>query len=90
MTPKYSPILRLLKKNIHKVVIPKKIFIFLKTQKNNEIQNLNQKKKDRAYVCMKISEYPPPHPHPPPSPPGKILFLIFNSLKIFNFRFLIF
>ena len=46
-------------KNIHKVFIPKKIFIFLKTQKNIEIQNFEPKKMDRAYVCMKISEYPP-------------------------------
>ena len=38
---------------------PKKIFIFLKTQKNIEIQNFEPKKMDRAYVCVKISEYPP-------------------------------
>ena len=39
--------------------IPKKIFIFLKTQKNIEIQKFDPKKMDQAYVCMKISEYPP-------------------------------
>ena len=39
---------------------PKKIFIFLKTQKNIEIQNFEPKKMGRAYVCVKISEYPPP------------------------------
>ena len=39
--------------------IPKKIFIFLKTQKNIEIRKFDPKKMDRAYVCMKISEYPP-------------------------------
>ena len=39
---------------------PKKIFIFLKTQKNIEIQNFEPKKMGRAYVCVKIPEYPPP------------------------------
>ena len=38
---------------------PKKVFIFLKTQKNIEIQNYEPKKMGRAYVCVKISEYPP-------------------------------
>ena len=38
---------------------PKKIFIFLKTQKNIEIQDFEPKKMGRAYVCVKISEYPP-------------------------------
>ena len=42
---------------------PKKIFIFLKTPKNIEIQNFEPKKMDRAYVCVKISEYPPWGPH---------------------------
>ena len=36
----------------------KKILIFLKTQKNIEIQNFEPKKMGRAYVCVKISEYP--------------------------------
>ena len=44
-----------------------KIFIFLKTPKNIEIQN-------RAYVCVKISEYPPP-----PPPPGWIFSYRFYS-----------
>ena len=35
------------------------MFIFLKTQKNIKIQNFEPQKMDRAYVCMKISEYPP-------------------------------
>ena len=39
--------------------IPQKIFIFLKTQKHIEIQKFDPKKMDRAYVYMKISEYPP-------------------------------
>ena len=38
---------------------PQKIFIFLKTPKNIEIQNFEPKKIARAYVCVKISEYPP-------------------------------
>ena len=36
-----------------------KILIFLKTPKNIEIQNCEPKKMGRAYVCVKISEYPP-------------------------------
>ena len=38
---------------------PPKIFIFLKTPKNIEIQNFEPQKIARAYVCVKISEYPP-------------------------------
>ena len=38
---------------------PQKILNFLKTQKNIEIQNFEPKKMGRAYVCVKISEYPP-------------------------------
>ena len=45
---------------------PPKIIIFLKTPKNIEIQNFEPKKMGRAYVCEKISEYPPPTPPPPP------------------------
>ena len=60
MSSKNSPILWWPQKNIHKIFIPQKIFIFLKTPKNIEIQNFEPKKMDRAYVCMKISEYPPP------------------------------
>ena len=47
-------------KNIHKIFIPPKIFIFLKPPKNIEIQYFVPKKIARAYVCVKISEYPPP------------------------------
>ena len=51
---------------IHKIFIPPKIFIFLKTQKYIEIQNFEPKKKKkkiaRAYVCVKKTEYPPPPP----------------------------
>ena len=47
-------------KNIHKIFIPQKILIYLKTPKNTEIQNFEPKKIARADVCVKISEYPPP------------------------------
>ena len=50
------------KKNIHKTFIPQKILIFRKTPKNIEIQNFEPQRMTRAYVCMKISEYPPPLP----------------------------
>ena len=36
---------------------PQKIFIFLKTKNNIEIQNFESQKMDRAYVCVKISEF---------------------------------
>ena len=52
-------------KNIHKIFISQKIFIFLKTPKNIEMQNFEPQKMARAYVSVKISEY-----HPPPPPPG--------------------
>ena len=42
--------------------IPQKIFIFLKTPKNIEIQKFEPQKITRAYVCIKISEYTPPSP----------------------------
>ena len=45
---------------------PQKIFIFLKTPKNIEIQNFEPKKIGRAYVCVKISEYPHPLGFAPP------------------------
>ena len=57
-------------KNIHKISIPQKIFIFLKTPKNIEIQNFEPQKMGRVYVCVKISEYPPPPPPIPPPPLG--------------------
>ena len=62
-------------KNLHKIFIPQKIYFFLKTPKNIEIQNFEPQKMTRAYVCMKISEYPPP-----PPPPGlRLVFFIFYS-----------
>ena len=61
MTTKYKPILWWPQKNIDKIFIPQ--IFFLKTPKNIEIQNFDpppkKKKMTRAYVCMKISEYPP-------------------------------
>ena len=63
--PQTSPILWWPQKISTKSSYPKKILIFLKTRKNIEIQNLEPPKMGRAYVCVKISEYPPP-----PTPPG--------------------
>ena len=42
-------------KNIHFSENPQKILI----------QNFEPQKMGRAYVCVKISEYPPPHTHTP-------------------------
>ena len=47
-------------KNIHNIFIPPKLFIFLKTPKTLKIKISNPLKMARAYVCMKISENPPP------------------------------
>ena len=69
--PQTSPISWWPQKNIHKIFIPQKIFIFLKTQRNIEIQNFEPPKMVRAYVCVKISEYPPL----PPPPPGPKLYM---------------
>ena len=43
--------------NLH---TPKNIH-FSETPKNSEIQNFEPQKMTRAYVCMKIPEYPHPH-----------------------------
>ena len=48
MTPKKYP------QNLH----TRKNIYFSENQKNIEIQNIEPKKMTRAYVCMKISEYP--------------------------------
>ena len=50
--PKKYPQNLHIQKNIHFSENPQKI----------EIQNFEQKKIARAYVCVKISEYPPPPP----------------------------
>ena len=65
MTLKLAKFCDDLKKNIHKIFIPQKSFIFLKTYKNIEIQKFEPQKIARAYVSVKISEYPPPLPPPP-------------------------
>ena len=49
MTPNKYP------QNLH---TPKSIH-YLKTPENIEIQNFEPQRMTRAYVCMKISEYPP-------------------------------
>ena len=69
------------KKNIHKIFIPKKIFIFLKAPKNIEIQNFEPKKMDRAYVCMKISEYPPGADDGPTLNTGLVALLFFRGTQ---------
>ena len=46
-------------KNIHKIFIPQKILIFLKTQKNIEIQNFEPQKMTRAYVMYENIRVPP-------------------------------
>ena len=62
--PQTSPILwwppKKYPPNLH---TPQKIFIFLKTQNNIETQNFELQKLARAYVCVKISEYPPGRRH---------------------------
>ena len=65
---------------------PPKIFIFLKTPQNIEIQNFEPKKIARAYVCVKISEYPPP---PPPGTPSYKTFWIHSckGAKLFFVAF---
>ena len=52
MTPKKYP---------QKFHTPKNIY-FSENPQKIEIQNFEPQKMDRAYVCMKISEYPPPSP----------------------------
>ena len=71
-------------KIIHKIFIPQKIFIFLKTPKNIEIQNFDPKKMGRAYVCMKISEYPPPPPRGSSEPWLPDAYVIISSLTYTN------
>ena len=56
MTPKLAQFCDDPKQISTKSSYPQKIFIFLKTPKNIEIQNFEPKKMDRAYVCVKISE----------------------------------
>ena len=61
MTPKKYP------QNLN---TPQKMFIFLKTQKNIEIQNFEpQKNGPSLRLCENIRVPPPPPPPPPPNPP---------------------
>ena len=46
-------------KKIHKIFIPPKNIHFSENPKKFEIQNFKPKKMGWAYVCVKISEYPP-------------------------------
>ena len=49
------------KKNIHKIFIPKRIFIFLKTQEDIDIQNLEPQKISPSlctYENIKVSPTP--------------------------------
>ena len=50
-------------KNIHKISITPKIFLFLKTPKNIEIQNFEPKKITWAYVAWKYQSTPLGAPH---------------------------
>ena len=51
MTPKQYP------QNLH---TPQKTFMFLITPQNIEIQNFELQKIAGAYVCVNLTEYPPP------------------------------
>ena len=68
--PQTSPFCDDPKKISTKSSYPKKIFIFLKTPKNIEIQNFEPKKMDRAYVYVKRKYQSTPTPPHPPPPPG--------------------
>ena len=59
ITPKYSPIL-LWTKNIHQIFLPPKIFIFLKTPKNIEIQNFEPQKWPEPKYVRKYQRTPFP------------------------------
>ena len=61
MTPKCSPTFLTQKKYPQNLHNQKNIHFSEKPQKN-EIQNFEPKRMTRAYVCMKISEHPPPPP----------------------------
>ena len=59
MTSKYSPILWWPPKNIHIIFIPQKIFIFLKTPKNIEIQNFEPPKNGQSLRMYENIRVPP-------------------------------
>ena len=60
MTPKYSPILWWPPKNIHKILMPQKIFIFMKTQKIMKLKFWNPKKWPKPTNVRKYQSTPPP------------------------------
>ena len=80
--PQTSPILWWPPKNIHKICIPKKNIHFSQNPKNIEIQNFEPQKIAWAYVCVKISEYPPPSPPPPSLDPCMMYHHIENCCYI--------
>ena len=51
-------------KNIHKIFISQKIFIFLKTPKNIEMQNFEPKKNGPSLRKCENIRVPPPPPPP--------------------------
>ena len=51
-------------KNIHKIFIPQKIFIFLKNPKNIEIQNVEPQKNDPSLRMYENIRVPPPRDQP--------------------------
>ena len=53
-----------------KIFIPPKLSIFLKTQKNIDIQNLNPKKWPASTYVWKYQSTPPPPPPPTHTHPG--------------------
>ena len=62
LTPKYSPILWWPPKISTESSYQKKIFIFLKTPKNIEIQNFQPKKWPKPTYVWKYQSTPPPPP----------------------------
>ena len=66
------------KKNNHKIFRPQKIFIFLKTSKNIEIQSFEPPKNDPSLRMYENIRVPPP-----PSPPGVVTYPI--STKVLPF-----
>ena len=81
MTPKYSPILWWPKKISTKSSYPPKIFIFLRTPKDIEIQNFEPQENDttlRMYENIRVL--------PPPHPPGseQLIRVILSSLFLWR------
>ena len=64
--------------------MPQKLFIFLKTPKNIEIQNFSPKQMTQAYVCMKYQSTPPPPPPPPPPPRSQPSHYVSKQLAVYK------